>query len=301
VRRPHTEVVIAGEQGVCLPEGQVGEIYVQGTAVARGYFGRPVETELTFGASVEGRPGNWLRTGDLGFLYGGELYLTGRCKDLILWRGRNLYPQDLEQSAERAHPEVRPGCVAAFEVERDGETGVVIAAELRAESVANEAAAAVRRAVAFEHDLPLVDVVMVRPRTLPKTSSGKLRRQATRGAWLEGSLQAARLDAPPVRSDTLPEDPVTAGVAAVFAQVLGVERVGADTSFAELGGDSLRAATAVARIEERFGVALPRERLAPFTVRVVAGQVEERLFELVSELDDEEVARRLSLLEGPLL
>ena len=103
--------------------GAEGEIWVAGPSVAQGYWGRPEETAATFGARLagdaEGTP--FLRTGDLGFFLDGELYVSGRLKDLIILRGRNHYPQDIELTVERSHPALRPGCGAAFSVDRDGE------------------------------------------------------------------------------------------------------------------------------------------------------------------------------------
>ncbi|HEX6864808.1 MAG TPA: fatty acyl-AMP ligase, partial [Thermoanaerobaculia bacterium] len=118
-----------------LPEGQVGEVWISGPSVAGGYWNRPEESARTFGARLgesdrEGSPETFLRTGDLGFLSGGALYLTGRAKDLIILRGRNLYPQDLELTAERSHGDLRPGCGAAFAVEVEGEERLVLVQEV---------------------------------------------------------------------------------------------------------------------------------------------------------------------------
>jgi amino acid adenylation domain-containing protein/non-ribosomal peptide synthase protein (TIGR01720 family) len=113
-----------------LPD-QIGEIWVSGDSVAKGYFRRPQETEHTFRATIDGEPGRtYLRTGDLGFLDGEELYITGRAKDLIIVRGRNIYPQDIETTIERCSPAMRPGCSAAFSVSIGGEERLVVVAEL---------------------------------------------------------------------------------------------------------------------------------------------------------------------------
>jgi amino acid adenylation domain-containing protein len=175
----------------CL-EGQVGEIWVAGASIAEGYWGLPEETRHAFQAFLEdGGEGPFLRTGDLGFLAGGELFVAGRLKDLIILRGRNHYPQDFELTAERSHAALRTGCSAAFSVDVAGEERLVIVAELerRREAEAAAAAEAVRRAVAEEHEAQVHDVVLVRMGSVPKTSSGKIQRHACRAGYLDGSLE----------------------------------------------------------------------------------------------------------------
>ncbi|HYG65657.1 MAG TPA: fatty acyl-AMP ligase, partial [Thermoanaerobaculia bacterium] len=188
--RPGEEVrVVNPETAVPLGDGAVGEIWVAGPSVAAGYWERPGASAETFGARLAGEEGPpFLRTGDLGFLAVGELYVTGRIKDLIIVRGRNLYPQDIERTAEGAHRALRPGGGAAFSVEVDGEERLVVAAEVerRSESEAPRAAAAVRRAVVEEHEVQVHEVVLLAAGTLPRTSSGKVRRGACRAAYLAG-------------------------------------------------------------------------------------------------------------------
>ncbi|MFI1165458.1 fatty acyl-AMP ligase [Streptomyces sp. NPDC020801] len=189
---PGLTVVIADpERQQELPEGETGEIWVDGASVAKGYWRNALATRETFRATLTGRAGRFLRTGDLGFLRGGELFVTGRLKDLIVIDGRNHYPQDLELSAELSHPALRPGCTAAFSVDgtAEGEQPVVVAevapdAAGEAEKITDQ----VRGAIGEAHGLSLRDVVLVRPGTIPKTSSGKIQRHATRTAYLDGTL-----------------------------------------------------------------------------------------------------------------
>jgi len=168
--------------------------------VAQGYWNRPEETAETFEAMLTlpaGRggiyPGPYMRTGDLGFFDRGELFVTGRLKDLIIIRGRNHYPQDIEHTVESSTPLVRAGSVAAFSIEADGRERVVVVAELeRGRREPSEVAATfelVRAAVAREHELTLDGLVLVRPNSVPKTSSGKIQRHACRKQFLEGSLE----------------------------------------------------------------------------------------------------------------
>ncbi len=189
---------------------RVGEIWLAGDSVARGYWGQPEATAADFGARLADEPaaGPYLRTGDLGFLDRGELFVTGRLKDLVILRGRNHYPQDIERTAEAAHPALRPGASAAFGVEASSEAAsdselppaveerLVIACEIDPRSLEPgersyaAVAEAVRGAVAEEHEAQVHEVVLLRAAALPKTSSGKVRRQAARAVYLDGSLAA---------------------------------------------------------------------------------------------------------------
>ena len=177
-------------------EGAVGEIWVGGPSVAAGYWQRPVESAQTFAARTANGDGPFLRTGDLGFMHAGQLYVTGRIKDLVIIRGQNYYPQDIELTVERSGAQARPGAAAAFSIERDGEERLVVAFELeRGVKPADRPAQIdlVRAAIATEHELNASDVVLLRIGAIPKTSSGKIQRRACRSAYLDGTLE--RLDA----------------------------------------------------------------------------------------------------------
>ena len=174
--------------------GRVGEIWVTGSSVALGYWGRPEETEETFHARLAGPEGRdapaHLRTGDLGFFdASGELFVVGRIKDLILVRGRNLYPQALEATAEQSHPAVRPGCVASFSVDDGEHERIIVAAEVSEGTAARLAGLAIRDAIAAEHDVAIDEVVLLEPRSIPKTSSGKIQRRACRDAYRTRALE----------------------------------------------------------------------------------------------------------------
>jgi acyl-CoA synthetase (AMP-forming)/AMP-acid ligase II len=187
--------IVSPKVGAPCAEGEVGEIWVAGQSVGQGYWGRPQESADTFGARLAGEDGPFLRTGDLGYLRGGELFLTGRLKDLIIIGGRNHYPQDVEQTVERCHPAVRGNGCAAFAVEDGGEERLVVLAEVGIQGRAAAApgpydsvARAIRRAVSEAHDVAPHRVVLVRPLTIPRTSSGKVRRHACRDGLLAGTL-----------------------------------------------------------------------------------------------------------------
>jgi len=192
---PDQEIAIVDpETGARCPDGRVGEIWVAGPSVAAGYWGRPEATAEAFGARIAGSDaGPYLRTGDLGFLRGGELFVTGRLKDLIIVRGRNVYPQDVEWTVGRAHPAIRPEGVAAFAVEVAGDDRLVVVQEAERQPKgwdAAEAVRAIRRAVADEHELDVYAVVVLRPMSIPRTSSGKVQRHACREGFLAGTLDA---------------------------------------------------------------------------------------------------------------
>jgi polyketide synthase 12/myxalamid-type polyketide synthase MxaB len=242
-----------------LADDVVGEIVVSGSSVARGYWNKGALDRETFGRRVEGEEGAWLATGDLGFLHEGELFVTGRRKDLILVRGRSVYPQDLEAAAAAAHPAVRRGCVAAFAHERDGEEIAGLAVEIdpgRATDGPERVAAAIRAAIAEQHDLAVDPVLLLEPRGLPKTSSGKLQRSATRDAWKEGTLPVLHQGAEPRRAPASAEDPVLRRLIREVAAWTGRPEasIDPDAPFRSLGLDSLRLVDLATAAEQASGV-----------------------------------------------
>jgi acyl-CoA synthetase (AMP-forming)/AMP-acid ligase II len=187
-------VIVDPDTGVACGPNRVGEIWVSGPSVTRGYWNRPEESALVFGARLaDTGEGPFLRTGDLGFMRDGNLAITGRIKDLIILDGRNHYPQDIEGTIEQRVPAIRLGGVAAFSVDRDGAERLVIAAEVARSHRGmdqHEIVRAVRRAVAEEHAVSVHTVVLLRAGGVPKTSSGKTQRRACRAAFLAGTLDA---------------------------------------------------------------------------------------------------------------
>jgi acyl-CoA synthetase (AMP-forming)/AMP-acid ligase II len=190
-----TQIVIVNPETLkpCSPE-IVGEIWVSGSTIAQGYWGKPQETQETFQAYLaDTGAGPFLRTGDLGFIKDGELFVTGRLKEIILIRGRNNYPQDIEYTVQNSHPALRPSCGAAFTVEVKGEEKLVVVQEvertwLRKVDI-DEVKRAIRKAVVQEYDLQVYAIALIRTGSLPKTSSGKIQRRGCRAKFLEGSLE----------------------------------------------------------------------------------------------------------------
>jgi acyl-CoA synthetase (AMP-forming)/AMP-acid ligase II len=186
-------VIVDPKTATECPPGQVGEIWVNGPNVAAGYFGQATAFDAELTDPPTGTPARgWLRTGDLGVLLDEELFVTGRLKDVIIIDGRNHYPQDIEATAQDAHPAIRRDRVAAFAVsDTAGDRVVIVAERSRGEqSDADQASVArvVRGAVAVRHDIRLHDFVLVRPGMVPRTSSGKISRSASRNRYLEGAF-----------------------------------------------------------------------------------------------------------------
>ncbi|MFN6470969.1 MAG: amino acid adenylation domain-containing protein [Nostoc sp. SerVER01] len=189
---PEQEVVIANPETLnSCQSDEIGEIWVSGPSVGQGYWNRLQETEETFGAYLSDTgKGPFLRTGDLGFLDNQELFITGRAKDLIIIRGRNIYPQDIELTAQRSHASLRSGANAAFTVEVHQEERLVVVQELefRAKPNLEEVTSAIRQAITEEHEVQVYGVVLIKPGSIPKTSSGKIQRRATRAQFENNQL-----------------------------------------------------------------------------------------------------------------
>lgn len=186
-------IVDPGTRRPCAAH-QVGEVWVAGDHVAQGYWRQPAISAGTFAAQCDGEAGRrYLRTGDLGLVIDGELYVVGRLKDLMIIRGRNYYPQDIERTVQLAHPALQPAGCAAFSVPGgDGERLVVVQEVRRGQRLTADladAAASIRAAVVREHQLSLGDLVLTAPGRLPKTTSGKIRRAAARERYLEAGFQ----------------------------------------------------------------------------------------------------------------
>lgn len=190
VNRQEIAIVDPATLGRCEPN-RIGEIWVRGPGVAKGYWNNPDATRETFAATLPGEVGTFLRTGDMGFMVDGELFVTGRIKDLIIIRGRNHYPQDIERTVERCHPAFRRDHVVSFSVEADGqERVVVVCGVMRAQKLNQEEIfSAVRSALLHEHELSPHAIILVKGSEIPRTSSGKLQRRGCKDLYLRGDLE----------------------------------------------------------------------------------------------------------------
>jgi acyl-CoA synthetase (AMP-forming)/AMP-acid ligase II/acyl carrier protein len=246
--------------GTPCQKEQIGEVWIRGAHVASGYWQNAAATERTFGARLPGDDRSYLRTGDLGFVSDSELFVTGRIKDLIIFRGRKLYPQDVELSVELGSSKLRPGCTAAFSAGSDGAAGIVIVAEIgRREDASPELLARLAMLVQEEHELPVSRFVLVARNSVPKTTSGKIQRQECKAALLRGDYAIVAewrgtAAAPP---DSRGED-LVAHAADWIARTRRVplESIDPDTPIAALGIDSIRKVELVVSLEQRFGISI---------------------------------------------
>ncbi|HEU4834422.1 MAG TPA: amino acid adenylation domain-containing protein [Pyrinomonadaceae bacterium] len=289
---PGQEIVVADPESMRRSTGEeIGEIWVGGPSVAAGYWNQPEETERTFRAYLaDTAEGPFLRTGDLGFLRDGELFITGRVKDLIIIRGRNHYPQDIELTVEQSHPALRPGCGAAFSIEMAGEERLVIVQEVdHHQSNLEEINQTIIETVSDNHEVQAHAVALIRPGTIPKTSSGKIRRRACREALVNGELdllfewRAKIQTALPASSSgplTFDADGISDWLRQRLAERLAMtaEQVDVNHSIVSYGVDSLLAVELAHDIETHLGVVLP---LADFLRSPSISQLTQTVLELL--------------------
>ncbi len=289
--------------------GQVGEIWVSGPGVAQGYWNQPDATQESFQANpLVSRNKRFLRTGDLGFVRNNELFITGRLKDLIIIRGRNHYPEDIEWHVEQSYPAFREDGCAAFSINIDDEEQLVIVVEIerryqrklakqkqrRLDSPEqtytlgfsqdikqppdfSQAIATIRQTAAKLHDLQAYTVLLLKYGTMPRTSSGKIQRHACREKFLEATLDVLaewssdrqlHMASTPYK---MPRSKLEETVATLCSEVFGIDRVGMQDNFFELGGDSLKMTQFISRLRDTFAIELPLSDI--FEIDTVANLV----------------------------
>ncbi|HEY3079151.1 MAG TPA: fatty acyl-AMP ligase [Chloroflexota bacterium] len=197
----HEVLIVDPETGAPCPPDRVGEVWASGPSFSRGYWNRPDLSERVLRARLAGiQAGPFLRTGDLGFVRDGEVFVVGRMTDLIIIRGRNHHPNDLEATVAASHPALRTGGGAAFPVEHEAEEHLVVVHEVDRHHLRDlpgrEIVAAIRRALWRHHELRAATVVLVMPSSVPMTSSGKVQRHACRARFLTGQLASVYRDPP---------------------------------------------------------------------------------------------------------
>jgi acyl-CoA synthetase (AMP-forming)/AMP-acid ligase II/acyl carrier protein len=280
------QIVIANPETLtrCHPD-EVGEIWVSGSSIGHGYWNRPEETAQTFHAYLQDtKEGPFLRTGDLGFLHNGELFITGRAKDLIIIRGRNLYPQDIELTTERSHTSLRIGSSAAFAVEVDNEERLIVVQELefRAKPNLEEVTRAIRQAVAQEHEIQIYAVILIKAGTILKTSSGKIQRRACKAEFLADNLQVVNqsiLDSGE-DLDTTSLAPNKSSLTSYLQELIAkalkipVQKLPPQQPLTTLGIDSLIAFDLKNQIEVDFGVSVSvNDLLQDASIEYLAQQI----------------------------
>ncbi|WLQ46495.1 amino acid adenylation domain-containing protein [Streptomyces poriferorum] len=302
------EIVDPATRDLAEP-GRVGEIWVSSHGVSEGYLGRPELTAATFAATLAGTTApRFLRTGDLGYRSGGELHVVGRLKDLIIVRGRNHYPTDIEQTVEHSHPALRPGGGAAFSLTGSGDDGaeqlaVVHELDRGFDGDCAQVVTTVRGAVAAAHRIRPHSVVLIRAGSLPRTSSGKVQRGACKAELLAGSLKTVHADhegaavpaadaapasaprvseaprvsdGPRVPEPALPESDATEALSLLRTQLSRLLRhddLPAGRTLIELGLDSLGTVELQHRIERELGYRIDFEEAADLTLGDLAALV----------------------------
>ncbi len=240
-----------------LADGEEGEIWLNGPCITRGYWRQPEKTKEVFQAQIKGSDKHYLRTGDLGFIVDGEIYISGRIKEVIISRGLNVHPQDMELTGQKAHPYIRPGGIVAFAIPGQEEAAGIVAeidkkvfAAGPTEEQLREAANAVRKAVTLAHGVPVGVMALVKPGTIPRTTSGKRQRLRVAKMWASGKLDTLVAITHGQESDASIEGYLKDRV----ANLLGVEPETIDESktLTELGLDSLRTLELLVDVHDRF-------------------------------------------------
>ena len=318
-------VIVDPDTRTKLPEKRVGEVWISSPSVAQGYWDKPELSEETFRAELAGDTSrSYLRSGDLGFFYEGELFITGRLKDMIIVRGVNRYPQDIEMTVERADQRLRSGAAAAFAVDVDGRERLIVVSEVSrgTDDDWNVVIDAIRRDVTMQHELPPDGVILVRTGSIPKTSSGKIQRHACREGFLEGTLKTVAARYMWITQDAAPSKPsktkeanasekngstkpvptngaprkedsaLSEVIETVYRHVNSIAKERATeltpaSNIVELGLDSLERMEIISSLEGEFGGQFPEEILLEIeTVQQVSEAIVEHMLSEKATLDE---------------
>lgn len=264
VQSKHDLKIVNPETQEEVSERQVGEIWFSGPSVAQGYWQDEEKTKASFGFQCKGDSENrFLRTGDLGLVRGGELFISGRIKDVLIVKGRNHYPQDLEKLSFQAHPGLRAWGTVAFGITQNSEEQVIVVQEVdrrSARSMDFEAAsAAIRTCIFEEHEIMVSSILFIRAGKLPRTSSGKVQRQLTKALFQENQLEVlfqSDQQAAPTQDFEAPASPIEQELALIWQDLLGLEQVGRHDHFFALGGHSLMVTRLVSKIQQEWKILL---------------------------------------------
>lgn len=272
---------------VCPPD-VIGELWVHGRALGSAYHGRPEASQATFGATTADGVGPWLRTGDLGAIGpDGVVYVTGRIKDLIVVRGANHHAEDLEHTLEPAHPSLRPGCAVCVSLDSDDGERLAVFAEVRpAGLVVDEVIRSVRATLAREHGVAPARVVLLAPRAVPRTSSGKRQRHETAARWARGELDVlGSWERPDVMAAFEPSDDLRTFLRSWVRLAVGLAEEAAvdDTPLRDLGLDSLELTELAESLSARLGRTVSVEIL--FAHPTLSGLVQALEGERASDAD----------------
>lgn len=294
--------IVDAETGMPVSDNKTGEIWIRGDVVSKGYWNSPEKNKEQFESHLFGSSKcseeTYLATGDIGFIFEDELYVVGRCKDLIIILGVNHYPEDIEATVEASHAAIQSRNAIAFALEMNGEEKLIVACEIdrKHEALTEEIAAAVRRSVTEAHNLPVSSLVLIRRGQIPRTSSGKPQRSLCRKRYLNGELEIIA----EIKGRNQAHSEVSAGrvseVSKAMAEILGMTYVKPDDDFFSLGGHSLMATQLVSRLEEIWDVNLPLPVVFEYTTPIaLAG-----LYASLAKRPDEKKIVRVDR-KGPLV
>ena len=263
----HIIKIVDLSRRLVLGEEKLGEIWLQGASVAQGYWGNEEATKETFQAYTADGQGPFLRTGDLGFMKDGELYVVGRLKDMIIIRGRNYAPQDVEYAVETAHDGIRKGCVAAFGFEERGVEKLGVVCEVKRTYIKknhNDIIQSIIQNITRENELSVSAIVLLKSGQIYKTTSGKIQRRKTKQAFLTRSLsEVYRWETTTVQSEKVPTfsathdtRPMREQLKMWMAQQLDKDssEIADDASFSSLGLDSIQTLEAAESLSNALGL-----------------------------------------------
>ncbi|MES2825582.1 MAG: AMP-binding protein, partial [Pseudomonadota bacterium] len=278
----HCIKIVEPELAVELSEDRVGEIWFSGPSVAQGYWNDIEKTKASFGARLPNDDREYLRTGDLGFMHHGQLFISGRMKDVLIIKGRNYYPQDIEGVAYHSSNGLNQGGAAAFEVH--GRAVLVQEVDVRSQKQFDYAYACSNiQSAIYEHfEILLDDIVFVRARKISKTSSGKIQRALTKKQYMSGDINALySLKAATIQYAQQPVAPTTALTAleerlcCLWQEVLGIECISIDDNFLMLGGHSLFATRLITKISQDLNCHISiKDLFQSLTIRNLAAIIE---------------------------
>lgn len=260
-------VIVNPNTETCCTSNEIGEIWAWDSNAPRGYWNKTAESERVFGAYLaDTHEGPFLRTGDLGFIQEEELFVTGRLKDLIIIRGRNVYPQDIESTVEKCHPSLRSGSAVAFSVPSDTDERIVVVQEINGhqQEQFDEIIATIRKAVFDEHEVLVHAVALVKLGTISRSEPGKPQRGVCRSAFIAGTLKSIKIDFMISEHSgyqeylfVAPRTPTERKLAEIWGAVLDLPRIGLNDNFVTLGGHSILATQCMNRVRHAFGVEPP--------------------------------------------
>lgn len=280
----HDIKVVNPKTKALLPAGEVGEIWFAGPSVSSGYWQHGKASRETFGQSIVGETNNvnkYLRTGDYGVMWQGELYVTGRMKDLIILNGINYYPQDIEASAVKAHNSVRPGFNAAFHLTEGGCEKLVVVTEIERKFFRkispNIVINRIRQQIFNDHQVNVDRVILLKPYVIPTTTSGKIQRSKTRILLKNGDLDILAHSSEFSEQVMIkPETQIEEVIHSIWCSVLKQESVSITDDFFEIGGDSIKAIQISAEIGRVYqNMSFEMEQLIEFsTIKDIAQFIE---------------------------